>query len=244
MYYNMQSDRIYDDELAMEGFLGNIKEAVTAIIEKLIQKIIDLVRFVTKKKSIDLDDDMFEELKKTCGIKSKNISEFKSVLKKLHSEAQDIKKRIDTEKDESKLTGYKEEVNALGKKIIALNKALYSTRSLKASSASSPSKDSGSVSREVVNAVEEAKEGDFLSIRIMLKDSMVVDPTFKELNEMLSYVNKHVNVFVKHDNEELILDKSKWDKGYMDKEMVKIVRNFSHERFNLLKKVCQHIYSK
>lgn len=238
MYYDKQTDMLYDGELAMEGILGNIKDTVVKIIEKLIHKIIDLARFISKKKSIDLNDDMFEELKKTCGIKSKNISEFKSVLKTLHSDGLKIRKKLFAETDKDKIAGYKEEVNALGKKIIALNKALYSTKS---------SKDDYEKHREGKDELltgafyKTLSSGNVRRMRIMMKDALLMDPSLHLFNVMMKEAKGMNGLFDKHDGRELILDKNKWNDDYMNISMVRIVGNFSHERLHNLMAVVQYL---
>ena len=54
------------------------------------------------------------------------------------------------------------------------------------------------VSREFKAAVSDKN---LLRTRIMLKDSFVVDPTFSQLSEMLSYVRTHLpGIFVSFDD--------------------------------------------
>lgn len=97
-----------------------------------------------------------------------------------------------------------------------------------------------SLSQDFIQAVTEK---DTLSVRIMLKDSLVVDPTFLELQQLLSYAEQHLtDLYDPHDGEVLESIKAKYDKEYMDSQMVKIVRNFSEERLALLKDVCKHLF--
>ncbi len=86
-------------------------------------------------------------------------------------------------------------------------------------------------------------EKNVLLTRIMLKDSLLIDPTFVEFDEMiLAAEKKLVNLYDEHDGEILIEDSIIWAKEYMDSQMVKLVRNFSKERINLLKNICRHLY--
>lgn len=98
------------------------------------------------------------------------------------------------------------------------------------------------LSQEFRQAIEEQ---DILMAHIMLKDSLVVDPTFKEFNEMAAFAeNKLTRLYEEHDGEQLVTDLSEWTKDYMDTQMVKVVNNFSKERIALLKNICRHLYSK
>lgn len=77
-----------------------------------------------------------------------------------------------------------------------------------------------------------------LRTRIMLKDSLIVDPTFEQFNEMLAYAeSKLSNLFVPFDGERLENDRTKWNEVVMNEELVKLVTNFSEKRVEHLKEV-------
>lgn len=77
-----------------------------------------------------------------------------------------------------------------------------------------------------------------LRTRIMLKDSFVVDPTFAQFDEMLSYARAYLpSLFVPFDGENLENDAAKWNVNVMNEELVQLVTNFSEVRINHLKKV-------
>lgn len=77
-----------------------------------------------------------------------------------------------------------------------------------------------------------------LRTKIMLKDSFVVDPTFVQLEEMLTYAKANIpDIFVPFDGEYLENDESKWNKNTMNEELVQLVTNFSELRVQHLKKV-------
>lgn len=81
-----------------------------------------------------------------------------------------------------------------------------------------------------------------LRVRIMLKDSYVVDPTFNQLDEMLFYARHHLsNLFVSFDNEYLENDETKWNNDVMNAELVQLITNFSEVRINHLKKVVSKV---
>ena len=91
------------------------------------------------------------------------------------------------------------------------------------------------VSQEFKTAVAEKN---LLRVRIMLKDSFVVDPTFVQLDEMLSYARAHLpDLFVPFDGKYLETDKTKWNDKLMNEELVTLVTNFSETRVGHLKKV-------
>lgn len=81
-----------------------------------------------------------------------------------------------------------------------------------------------------------------LRTRIMLKDSFLIDPTFVQLNEMLSYARAYLpGLFVPFDGERLENDESKWNDNVMNEELVHLVTNFSEVRINHLKKVASKV---
>lgn len=91
--------------------------------------------------------------------------------------------------------------------------------------------------------IEAVNNKDIRMVRIMLKDSLVVDPTFVEFNKMSTLAEGNiVNLYDEHDGEILKSKAIEWNKDYMDKQMVQVVYNFSRERINLLKDICKYIY--
>lgn len=98
----------------------------------------------------------------------------------------------------------------------------------------------------IAEEFREAIENDnTLRIRIMLKNSLIVDPTFREFKEMLSFAENNIsNLYDEHDGEVLKYETFQWNKEYMDKQMVELIDNFSKERINLLKNICKHLYAK
>lgn len=79
------------------------------------------------------------------------------------------------------------------------------------------------------------------SVRIMMKDSLLVDPTFEEFKDMESISKAMKDLYDIHDGREFITDKTQWDDHYMDKQMVQVVGNFSHERIAHLKDVVRYL---
>ena len=82
-------------------------------------------------------------------------------------------------------------------------------------------------------------------LRIMMKDSLLVDLSFKQFNEMSKYVKNIEGMYDEHDDKKCPFeeDKSKWDKNYMDKQMTQLfIGNFSKKRIEHIKKVIDYIY--
>lgn len=96
------------------------------------------------------------------------------------------------------------------------------------------------IANEFISAVD---SNDLLMARIMLKDSLLVDPTFKEFNEMLAYAEGRIDIYEEHDGETLKNDASAWTKDYMNEQLMQLVNNFSRERVALLKRICRNIYA-
>lgn len=88
---------------------------------------------------------------------------------------------------------------------------------------------------------EAVNNGDILSVRIMMKNSLLFERTFVEFSEMEKEASKMNGLYDVHDGRELITDKSKWDDNYMNLLMVQVTKNFSHERLNHLKEVVRYL---
>lgn len=88
-------------------------------------------------------------------------------------------------------------------------------------------------------------EKNLLRTRIMLKDSFVIDPTFVQFSEMLSYAKMNLpNLMVIYDGDYLEEDSSKWTSETMNEELVQLVTNFSDTRISHLKKVVSKVLAK
>ena len=88
---------------------------------------------------------------------------------------------------------------------------------------------------------EAVDTGNIRRVRIMMKNSLLVDQSFAEFTEMEKASESMNGLYDLHDGRELINDKSKWNDDYMDKIMVQVVSNFSHERLTHLKEVIQYL---
>lgn len=79
-------------------------------------------------------------------------------------------------------------------------------------------------------------------LRIMLKDSLLVDLTHNEANAMMQRISSSdIEIFDQHDGEEFEKDTSKWNDDYMAGVRVDIYDNFSKERWNHLKQVVKFL---
>ena len=76
---------------------------------------------------------------------------------------------------------------------------------------------------------------------MMMQDSLLVDPTFTEFNAMEKAAASIVGLYDEHDGKELVEDRTLWNDDYMDKVMVKVLSNFSHERIDHLKEVIRYL---
>ena len=96
------------------------------------------------------------------------------------------------------------------------------------------------LTKEFLDAVEQR---DVTMVRIMLKDSMLVDPSLKTFEEMLQAAGAQLpGLYDAHDGEELKQNPSEWDEDYMNLQMVSVVSNFSRERVALLKKIVKKLF--
>ncbi len=78
-------------------------------------------------------------------------------------------------------------------------------------------------------------------IRIMMKNSLLIDLTFQEYSKMGKLAANVPGLYDEHDGREFILDRTAWDDDYMDELMVQVVGNFSHERLDHLQEVIRYL---
>lgn len=88
---------------------------------------------------------------------------------------------------------------------------------------------------------EAVRSGNVRRVRIMMQDSLLVDPTFTEFNAMEKAASSMAGLYDEHDGKEFIEDHKLWNDDYMDKVMVKVLSNFSHERIAHLKEVVRYL---
>lgn len=89
---------------------------------------------------------------------------------------------------------------------------------------------------------EAVKSADLRRVRIMMKDSLLRDPSFRDFSKMERIASqKFEDLYEKHDGRELNMDKNAWNKDYRSTLMVQVISNFSHERVNHLKEVVRYL---
>ena len=88
---------------------------------------------------------------------------------------------------------------------------------------------------------EAVETGNVRRVRIMMKNSLLIDPSFAEFAEMEKAAASMDGLYDPHDERELSNDKSMWNDDYVDKLMVQVIGNFSHERIEHLKKVVRYL---
>ena len=84
-------------------------------------------------------------------------------------------------------------------------------------------------------------EGSVIRIRIMMKDSMLLDPTFSDFDDMANAAAGVPGLYDKYNGGELTTDKSKWDEKYMNRGFVQLLDNFCSERIDHMKKVVVYL---
>lgn len=84
--------------------------------------------------------------------------------------------------------------------------------------------------------------GDLVMIRIMMKNSLLADPTFTQFNEMEKAAGLLPHLYVEHDGKPLNMDKKSWNDDYMNELMVQVIDNFSRERVKHLKAVVRELH--
>ena len=91
--------------------------------------------------------------------------------------------------------------------------------------------------------MEAVQSGKMMRVRIMLKDSLLVDPTAAQFDEMERYATEKMgNIYTDHDGEVLNFDVSSWNEDYLNQQMVTVVNCFSKERIDLLKSMVRFLY--
>lgn len=89
--------------------------------------------------------------------------------------------------------------------------------------------------------LDAVQSGNIRRVRIMMQDSLLIDPTFVEFNDMEKVAASMVGLYDIHDGKEFTEDRSLWNDEYMDMVMVKALSNFSHERIDHLKEVVRYL---
>ncbi len=88
---------------------------------------------------------------------------------------------------------------------------------------------------------EAVKSGNIQRVRIMMKNSLLVDPSFKEFDEMEKEAESMKGLYDVHDDKDFEKDEAKWNDNYMNEQMVKLISNFSRERIKHVKEVVSYL---
>ena len=76
--------------------------------------------------------------------------------------------------------------------------------------------------------VEAVQSENIMRVRIMLKDSLLLDPTSGQFQEMEQYAMKQLgNIYTEHDGEKLNFDVTSWNEDYLNQQMVAVIGCFS-----------------
>lgn len=91
--------------------------------------------------------------------------------------------------------------------------------------------------------IDAVSNNDTVLTKIMLKDIMLIDPSFKSFDEMIAYAEKNMpELYDEHDSEEFSDSYDSWTEDYMNEQLTALVGNFSKERIRFLKSIIQYLY--
>ena len=91
-----------------------------------------------------------------------------------------------------------------------------------------------SISPEFMNFVGNEE---LIQIRSYLANYMIVDQSFETYEEAFKYASERVSILQEHDGSILEQDCEKWNKEYLNEQLVAVVSNFSAERLEHIKNV-------
>lgn len=90
---------------------------------------------------------------------------------------------------------------------------------------------------------EELRKNNILKIRLMMKNSLLYDPSFKTFNEMEKLAEEYkVNIWQDSSCEDFIKQKQSWTMDDVNYELTAIVSDFTKERIAYLKKLITEVY--
>lgn len=83
---------------------------------------------------------------------------------------------------------------------------------------------------------------DILEIRLLLKNSLLLDTSFGKYREMLNYVNSSgVNIWI--DSKPVDRKEKPWTKDLMNYELTAIVNDFSEDHMQYLQDIISYVYN-
>ena len=77
----------------------------------------------------------------------------------------------------------------------------------------------------------------------MLKDSLLVDSSCAEFDEMFGFAQTAIQDLMDSHDGESFKAPEQWNEDYLNDQMVAVVNNFSKERVDLLKKMVKKLYA-
>ena len=86
------------------------------------------------------------------------------------------------------------------------------------------------------------KENNLLRVHIMMKDSLLLDRTFKEFESREMAASTMQGLYVPYDGGELKENPADWDDDYMNTMLVQLLHNFSRERVEHLKRIITYLH--
>lgn len=91
---------------------------------------------------------------------------------------------------------------------------------------------------------QSVEANDVLAVKIMLKDMLIIDLTFKEFDEMAKYAETRLTTPLWEEFEPTLSDHSEDDslEDELDMEMVLLIENFSRERVKKIKGILEKLY--
>lgn len=93
------------------------------------------------------------------------------------------------------------------------------------------------LTQEFISAVS---QGNLLRVKIMLKDSLLVDTSFEQFNEMIAYTrSRSLDIWISDNDDDEVFSNSPDD---LNAILAGLVNNFSHRRVNHLKGMITLIY--
>lgn len=96
------------------------------------------------------------------------------------------------------------------------------------------------IDSEFIDAI---KDGNKRRVQIMIKDSIMIDPSLNSFREMIKLAEENIpNLYNEHDGSKLSYNEKDWSESYFNRQMSELLFNFSQERIKLLCEICKYHY--
>lgn len=86
------------------------------------------------------------------------------------------------------------------------------------------------------------KNNDVVSVRILMKNSLLFDRSFTEFQKMQKEAERLPNLYEPFNHQELNQDRSQWTKELMDKQLARLMANFCPERIEYVQQIISYLY--